>query len=427
VPRTDRGRLDFPALADYFRRGFRPRETWLVGMEVEKMGVTAADGSPIPYEGNAASVRSVLERILADRGGDPVYEGDHLVGVEGSWGALSLEPGGQVEWSSRPARDLAGLGASLRQHLEAMDRVAASLGIRWIDRALHPDVPLSEMPWMPKARYAIMRSHLGARGRLAHRMMTQTASVQCAFDFADERDWARRFRAAAFLAPVVTALFANSSRMDGRETGWLSYRRAIWDETDPARCGLPAVVFDPGFDIEAWTRWAVEVPTIFFRREAGLLPSHGEAFALLLSRCGCDAMTQEDWELHLSTIFTEVRSYTYIEARSADLPPDPLLLAVPTFWVGTLYHDAVLDAVFSLSNGFATHDGWREAMAEAGRLGLEGFAGGRRIRERAAEALGLAAWGLRHGAACVGNGGDPAAPLDDLAARHGLTLREIAA
>lgn len=427
MPRTDRGHLDLPTLADYFRRGFRPRDAWLVGMEVEKMGVVSADGSPIPYEGSAASVRSVLERILADRGGDPVYEGDHLIGVEGSWGALSLEPGGQIEWSSRPARDLAALGESLRQHLEGMDRVGASLGIRWINRALHPDVPLSEMPWMPKARYAIMRSHLGARGRLAHRMMTQTASVQCAFDYADERDWARRFRAAAFLAPIATALFANSSRMDGRETGWLSYRQAIWAETDPARCGLPAVVFDPGFDIETWTRWAMEVPTIFFRREAGLLPSHGEPFASLLSRCGCDAMTQEDWELHLSTIFTEVRSYTYIEARSADLPPDPLLLAVPTYWVGTLYHDAVLDAVLSVSGAVATHDGWRDAMAEAGRLGLEGTAGGRRIRERAAEVLGLAAWGLRHGAACAGDEGDPAAPLDDLAARHGLTLREIAA
>lgn len=427
MPRTDRGRLDLPSLADYFRRGFRPRASWLVGMEVEKMGVVASDGFPIPYEGTPASVRSVLERILADRGGDPVYEGDHLIGVEGAWGTLSLEPGGQIEWSSRPAPDLASLGVSLRENLETMDRVAASLGIRWIDRALHPDAPLERMPWMPKARYAIMRNHLGARGRLAHRMMTQTASVQCAFDYSDERDWARRFRAAAFLAPVATALFANSSRMDGRETGWLSFRQAIWEETDPARCGVPAVVFDPGFGIETWTRWAMEVPTVFFRREAGLLPSHGETFASLLSRCGTDAMTQEDWELHLSTIFTEVRSYTYIEARSADLPADPLIFSVPTFWVGTLYHDAVLDAVLSRADEVATHDGWRKAMAEAGRLGLEGSAGGRRIREWAAEALGLAAWGLRHGAACAGGDGDPAAPLEELAARHGLGLREIAA
>lgn len=427
MPRTDRGRLDLPTLADYFRGGFRPRAEWLIGIEVEKMGLSAATGAPIPYDGDGPSVRSVLEFLLRERGGDPVYEGDHLIGVEGAWGAMSLEPGGQIEWSCRPARDLSALDRSLREHLAVLDRAAASLGVRWVDRALHPDVSLDDMPWMPKARYAIMRSHLGSRGRLAHRMMTQTASVQCAFDFADERDWTRRFRGAAVLAPIAVALFANSSRMDGNETGWKSFRQAIWNETDPDRCGLPPVVFDEEFGIDAWTRWAIDVPTIFFRRESGLLPSHGERFSSLLGRCGCDAMTLEDWELHLSTIFTEVRSYTYIEARSTDLPPDDLLGAVPAFWVGMLYHEGALDAVSSLCAGMSTHASWRTAMNAAARSGLEGSIAGRSVRDLAAEALGLAAWALRHGATCAGDGPDPAAVLERLAARHGLVLREVAA
>ena len=37
---------------------------------------------------------------------------------------------------------------------------------------------------------------------------TQTASIQCAFDFASEDDWARKFRAAALMTPVAVALFA---------------------------------------------------------------------------------------------------------------------------------------------------------------------------------------------------------------------------
>ncbi|NIM61656.1 MAG: glutamate--cysteine ligase, partial [Acidobacteria bacterium] len=76
--------------------------------------------------------------------------------------------------------------------------------------------------------------YLAARGRLAQRMMTQTASIQVAFDYSDLHDWREKFRLAALLAPVANALFANSSRIDGADTGYKSYRSAIWQETDPA-------------------------------------------------------------------------------------------------------------------------------------------------------------------------------------------------
>ena len=108
--------------------------------------------------------------------------------------------------------------------------------------------------------------------------MTQTASIQCAFDYSDPRDWQRKFRAAAVLSPVATALFANSSRVDGADSGWASFRRRIWSETDPARCGLPPGTFDPGFDVEAWLDWVLDVPTMFVHRARGRVPAGGGRF-----------------------------------------------------------------------------------------------------------------------------------------------------
>ncbi len=66
-------------LLDYFVRAARPRESWLVGMELEKMGRAARDGAPLPYVGNGPSVRKVLEFIQAQRGGSPIMEGNHLI------------------------------------------------------------------------------------------------------------------------------------------------------------------------------------------------------------------------------------------------------------------------------------------------------------------------------------------------------------
>jgi glutamate--cysteine ligase len=366
-------------------------------------------------------VCKVLEFLQQRRGGEPVLEGEHLIGLNGGWGGISLEPGGQVEWSSPPKRSLTELNGSLQEHLAAMRAAGDELGIRWLDLAVEPDLPVSDMPWMPKARYKIMRSYLGERGRLAHRMMTQTASIQCAFDFADAIDWRRKFKTAALLAPVATALFANSSRIDGADTGFRSYRQAIWRETDPDRCGLPHLVFDRDFDVERWVDWVLDVPTFFLRKSRGLVPSGGIPFRSLLDGTRCKELETEDWATHVSTIFTEVRAYSYIEVRSADLQPDADAFAVPTFWTGALYEDDSIDATLEL-HADVDGAGWDRAMDSAARLGLEGSIGRTSIREAASRALSASMRALSRGAPCAGDPSEAVRPLERLAERCGLEV-----
>ena len=47
--------------------------------------------------------------------------------------------------------------------------------------------------------------------------------------------------------------------------------------------------------------------------------------------------TIQDWEDHLSTIFTEVRLKKFIEVRGADAGNWRRTCALPAFWVGILY------------------------------------------------------------------------------------------
>jgi glutamate--cysteine ligase len=414
------GQLSRRQLLDYLLQGAKPRECWQVGMELEKMGRAAEDGQPIPFGGEGPSVHKTLEFFLQHRGGDPVYEADNLIGIDAPWGAISLEPGGQVEWSSRPQSTLAGLRREMEGHLAAMAEAGARLGIDWLDVAVDPVHPVEAMPWMPKARYSIMKPFLGARGRLAHRMMTQSASIQCAFDFEGAEDWARKFKAAALMTPLAVALFANSPRIDGADSGHRSYREVIWKETDPARCGLPEIVFQPGFSLESWFEWVLSAPTIFRHRSRGRVPTGGTPFIDLLELTSCDAVKLEDWESHLSTIFTEVRAYHYIEVRSADLLPDDIALAVPVFWTGILYQEDALEGALQLGEPLDDHAGWLEAMASAARLGVDGEAGGRPLGEMVREALSLSRNGLLNGAACAGDGTEFATVLDELASYRRL-------
>ena len=412
-------------LLEYFMRAARPRDGWLVGMEIEKMGRAARNGAPLPYAAAGPSVRRVLEFIQAERGGSPIMEGDHLIGLDAPWGTISLEPGGQVEWSSKPANTLTELHGWMQDHLDVMRRAEAALAVHWLDRAVDPTTPLAEMPWMPKARYNIMRPYLGARGRLAHRMMTQTASIQVAFDYSDPEDWRQKFKLGALLAPVANALFANSPQIDGQETGYQSYRAEIWRETDPDRCGLPAAVFEDGFDLERWLEHLLQVPTIFRHRSRGLVPAGGVPFASLIEQGGCDAPHHADWETHLSTIFTEIRAYTYIEVRSADLTRDADAFQVPTFWTGLFYDNESRNAALELVAMIDDHGRWKEALHDASKRGLDAKPSGLDLRDLATKLIQLSIDGLRRGAPCAGNATDRdqvIAPLQALAERHGLSL-----
>jgi glutamate--cysteine ligase len=417
---SDPSHLTRERLLDFFLQSAKPKERWLVGMELEKMGRTIVGGRPIPFDGDGPTVLKVLEFIQERRGGEPICEGAHLIGIEGSWGTITLEPGGQVEWSSRPRTTLSALREELDAHNEVLREAGEALGVNWLDVAVDPVHSIPEMPWMPKARYSIMAPYLGQRGRLAHRMMTQSASIQVAFDYSDPEDWRRKFKAASLLTPMAVALFANSSHIDGADSGYRSYRQVIWRETDPDRCGLPRSVFEPGFGLESWLDYALRVPTMFRHRARGLVPTGGVPFGDLLELSGCDALKREDWETHLSTIFTEVRSYGYIEVRSADLQPDHSAIAVPIFWTGLLYDSEALSRSLELGACLDDYATWLDALESAARSGLQGEAAGRQLSEMAREALKLSRAALLGGAPCAGDGLAEARSLDELAERLGL-------
>jgi len=414
------GPLSPEHLCDFFLRGAVPRSQWKVGMELEKLGRIRGSGEPFPYDGDGPTVRKVLELLLERRGGEPVTESGRIIGITAPWGAISLEPGGQVEWSSVPYPDLDQLERAHDEHLAVMHEAATTLGIDWLEVGVDPEHPVTAMHWMPKQRYGIMRDYFKNKGRLAHRMMTQTASIQCAFDFADAADWARKFRAAAILAPLATALFANSSRIDGKDSGYRSFRQAIWRETDDDRCGLPAVVFDKGFDLRHWVEWILDVPLLFRRQGDELAAPDGSTFRELMAGPEGSSLTLDDWSTHCSSAFTEVRSYSYIEVRCADLQPDGCAPAVPAFWSAMLYDDEALAGALDDGAGL-DHAGWVEAMDSASRQGLDGSFGRFSLREMATRTLRSAVLALERGMPCAGDGG-AVRHLESLASRLSLDL-----
>jgi glutamate--cysteine ligase len=326
----------------YFRSGEKPKSRWRVGTEHEKLGYFRATQQPIPYEG-PHGIRAVLEQFAHRFGWQQVHEGPHIIALTRDQASITLEPGGQFELSGAPVSSAHEARAELDRHMEELGAVSRDFGLCWVNLGRNPTIPSGRMPWMPKERYTIMRRYLPTRGSRALDMMLGTATVQTNFDYSSERDMARKLRLAMAAGPFLTALYANSPFAEGAPTGLLSARAQIWRATDPDRCGILPAVFAEDFGYEDYADWALDVPMFFIHRSGHYQDVAGSSFRDFLAR-GLDGErpTQEDWTLHLTTLFPEARLKSFIELRMADVGTPAMIVALVALTRGLFYDESAL-------------------------------------------------------------------------------------
>ena len=396
-------------LISWFRERERPPAEWKVGLEHEKVVVAAGTTSPVPY-GGPGGIGALLRAFTERFGYAPVEDEGQIIAAQKAGLTVSIEPGGQVELSGRPFPDVHAVATELDRHLRKCSELAAALSIEFLATGYRPWGTPASTPWMPKVRYRVMRPFLAARGRLAEDMMSMTASAQASFDFGSEVDAGEKLRIALAAQPAAVALFANSPVVDGRPWGGKSYRVQVWEETDPARCGLLPFAFEEGFPDDAYRRyaeWALDVPMIFLRRGERYLETGGATFRSFLARgLHGEQPTLADWEDHLSCLFPDVRMKGVVEVRGADACDLPMTRALAAFWKGLLYDRQARESAWEEVRGFSLEER-RQIMRDAGRHGLGAPApGGRTLREIARALLSAASDGLCRQGCCGEKGAD---------------------
>ena len=359
-------------LVEWLRGGEKPAAEWRVGVEHEKIGVTAA-GGPVPYAGSAG-IRALLEALARATPGAKLHSEDgNPIAVLHGQASVTLEPGGQLELSGAPVHSLAAAAEEIAQHLAAVASASKPLGLRWMMLGYRPWGTPATAEWMPKLRYNEMRRSLSPRGRLAQDMMLMTATVQANLDWSDERDLAEKVRAATLTSPLVTALFSNSPLVDGQESGYADFRYQVWRETDPARCGLLEQMTRPDWGYQSYVEWALDVPLLFARRDGRYLDGGGITFRDWMARgaLGGEAYrpTLTNFTDHLTTLFPEVRVKRVLELRGADCVPMPLLMSLPALWMGLLYDQEARRGAIALTSGWSFAE-LLELQVQVARLAL---------------------------------------------------------
>jgi glutamate--cysteine ligase len=408
-------------LVEFHERGSKPPEAWRVGTEHEKFVFRRSDLRRVPYDG-PDGIAALLDGMTRF-GWEPVREKDAVIALSNdSRCSITLEPGGQFELSGAPLDTIHQTCEEVHEHLRQVREICEELRLGMLGLGFDPAARRDEVPWMPKSRYRIMRDYMPKKGRLGLDMMLRTCTVQANLDYGSEKDMVRKFRAGLALQPVAVALLANSPFVEGRPSGYQSYRSLVWTDTDPDRCGTLPFVFEAGFGFERYVDYMLDVPMYFVYRDGNYIDASGQSFrdfmAGRLPALPGELPQMADWADHLTTAFPEVRLKSYLEMRGADGGPWRRLCALPALWVGLLYDDAALDAACDLVADWTAEE--RERMRqEVPRMGLDTPHRSRTLRDIALEVLEIAREGLHRRARRDGRGEDETHFLDPLFAIAG--------
>src|SRR5437773_2180962 len=382
-------------LVEQFHRAGKPRERWMIGTEYEKVAVERASGRAAPFSG-PRGIEAVLRGLAERYGWEPKEEDGRVVALAREGASITLEPGAQLELSGEQCPTIHCTQAELATHVREVVSVGGELGIAFLGLGMQPMSPLDEIEWVPKQRYRIMGPYMTRVGTLGQRMMKQTATVQANIDYGDERDAMLKLRVGMGIAPLVNAMFANSSISDGGLNGYMSFRGHIWTDTDRARCGLLPFVFRAGAGFADYVEWALDVPLYFILRGGRYRTEvTGVPFRRFLAEGAAgERATLDDWNLHLTTLFPEVRLKGYIEIRSADSQPPERMLALPALVKGVFYTQDCLEAAWDLVKRWSFEERvalWGDVHREALLAHFKGV----KVIELARELYAIAEEGLR--------------------------------
>ena len=329
-------------IIDYFNSGIKDTKDFKIGIEHEKFLFNNQDNKRIDY----LKIKEMFSALL-EFGWNPILENKNIIGLNKSGKNITLEPGNQIELSGDKLNHIHEACAESYDYLFELKQVTKKLDISIVSAGFDPISKLSEIPNNPKQRYMIMTKDMPLGGELSLDMMYRTCGTQLNIDYNSEKDFEKKFKVINSIVPISIALFANSSIVEKKKSGYLSYRSKVWQNT--SRGGLPKIFLE-NLNFEKYADFVLNFPILFIKDKEQYLSGQKYKFQDFMNgkidEINNRIPNENDLSTHLSTIFTENRLKKYIELRSMDTCGWDCLCAGPAFYVGILYGN--LEEVYEL-------------------------------------------------------------------------------
>ena len=373
-------------IINYFLSG--AKKNVFIGVENEKFLFQEKNNVRATY----LDIKKVFEILIKKFKWKEVKENENIVGLKTNGKSISLEPGNQIELSGDKLSNIHDVCSESHDFQNKLDQICKELGLKTMSIGYDPITKLSNAPNNPKQRYKLMTKEMPKGGKLSLNMMYQTSGTQINLDYLSEDDFKKKFKIITYLTPITVAIFANSAILENKPSGYLSYRTKVWQNT--SRGGLPKLFLE-NMDFEKYADFAINFPLLFIYRNKEHKNLNNKTFGDFmkgsLSEVNNHLPNFKDLELHLSTIFTEIRLKKYIEMRSLDACEWDCHCAGPAFYTGLIY--GKLDESLDLIKNWKSEDVLK-AYLDAPKKGLTTEINGKSILEWGKILLNISKKGL---------------------------------
>ena len=330
-------------IINYFKSGIKETDNLKIGIEHEKFLFDNKNNKRVDYN----SILKMFDQLY-EFGWKPIYEKNNIIGLTKDDKSITLEPGNQIELSGAKLNNIHEACAESHEYLFELKQVIEKLDFKIISAGFDPISKLSDIPNNPKQRYEVMTKDMPEGGSLSLDMMYRTCGTQLNVDYISEEDFTKKFKLSNYLTPINIALFANSSVLEKKNSGYFSYRSHTWQQT--SRGGLPEFFLED-LNFEKYADFAMNMSLLFLQRDGKYISGKNYIFKDYMngkiSEVENKLPTENDLSTHLGTIFTENRLKKYIELRSMDACGWDCLCSGPAFNTGLIYGnlDEALDVI----------------------------------------------------------------------------------
>lgn len=375
-----------------------------VGLEIEMLplflrGKNRPD--TVPLQGERDSLAAWLRDLARERGWTTKTAHEHgqdlLMNVLlDRSDNLSFEPGGQLEFSSRPYECLSQATKRTVEIQKILDQELAKRGNVTITQVgLNPWHSVDEIGLqMQKPRYIAMNGFFSGISPYGPRMMRQTCTVQVNLDFGrDQTTMAKRYLASMLLAPFSGAVFNYSAFSSQVPVGMTGLRSKVWRHMDPSRTGVQSLKhlsrsLTKAACVETYYEFLMNARVVFVTGLNYRVMNQPVTWAQWVKN-GIDGVwpNSDDFDTHLSLLFPEVRARGFLELRSVDCQARAWQFVPAAWWTGLLYDDKACDQVIEMLLPFESR---MTELLDAAPQGLEHPV----LREYAQRLITLAAEGF---------------------------------
>lgn len=360
--------LNRSEILNLYTKGYTNPQEFKIGLEYERLPINSDTLKAVDYWGEHG-IAICLEQFARKNGWDYIVDENNIIGLAKGHDTITLEPGSQVEISTKPERTIFELKKKIDSINLSLEEILSEHGAILLNYGVSPLSTCKNIHLIPKRRYKIMANYLW--GILSDVMMRETAGIQCCIDFKSEEDAMRKFKLANKLSPFMTAMFSNSPIRGGVDTGYKSFRALSWLNTDNDRCGFVGKISEE-FSFDDYIDCVLKTPMIFIQRNGQPITINGDITfeEYLKEGYGGIIPSLSDYELQANLCFPEVRLRNFIEIRNHDCVGGDLKYSILAIYKGIFYDNNAMSEAEELLKHLQYKD-YSQLRYDVPRYGLK--------------------------------------------------------